>query len=123
MALERVRKDDTVMIIAGRERGKTGKVLRTLPDKNRVVVERINLVKRHTKPRPMRDSSRMGGTQMAPGGIIDRPSPVSASNVMLVCPTCKLPTRIGYRFKEAKGGQQVKVRVCKRDGCGQEIDR
>jgi ribosomal protein L24 len=45
------------------------------------------------------------------------------SNVMLVCPTCKLPTRIGYRFKEAKGGDQIKVRVCKRDGCGQEIDR
>ena len=78
--------------------------------------------KRHQKPRPMRDASRTGGTQMAPGGIIDRPSAVSASNVMLVCPTCKLPTRIGYRFKEGKGGT-VKVRVCKRDGCGQEIDR
>jgi large subunit ribosomal protein L24 len=64
----------------------------------------------------------MGGTQMAPGGIIDRPAAVSASNVMLVCPTCKLPTRVGYRFKEGKGGT-VKVRVCKREGCGQEIDR
>jgi ribosomal L24-like protein len=43
--------------------------------------------------------------------------------VMVVCPTCKLPTRVGYRFKEVKGGDSVKVRVCKRDGCGQEIDR
>ena len=60
-------------------------------------------MKRHQKPRPMRDASRMGGTQMAPGGIIDRPSAVSASNVMLVCPTCKLPTRVGYRFKESEG--------------------
>jgi large subunit ribosomal protein L24 len=64
----------------------------------------------------------MGGTQMAPGGIIDRPSAVSVSNVMLVCPTCKLPTRVGYRFKEDKSGT-VKVRVCKREGCGQELDK
>jgi large subunit ribosomal protein L24 len=64
----------------------------------------------------------MGGSQMAPGGIIDRAAAVSASNVMLVCPTCKLPTRVGYVFKEGKGGR-VKVRVCKRDGCGQEIDK
>jgi large subunit ribosomal protein L24 len=88
-----------------------------------VIVENLNLMKRHQKPRPMRDASRMGGTQMAPGGIIDRPSAISVSNVMLVCPTCNLPTRIGYRFKEAKGGEQIKVRVCKRDGCGQEIDK
>jgi large subunit ribosomal protein L24 len=65
----------------------------------------------------------MGGTQIAPGGRIERSAPVSASNVMLVCPTCKLPTRIGYRFNEGKDGDQVKVRVCKRDGCGQEIDK
>ena len=65
----------------------------------------------------------MGGAQIAPGGIIDRAAPVNVSNVMVVCPTCKLPTRVGYRFKEGKGGERVKVRVCKREGCGQEIDK
>jgi large subunit ribosomal protein L24 len=88
-----------------------------------VIVENLNMMKRPQKPRPIRDASRMGGTQMAPGGIIDRASAVSVSNVMLVCPTCKLPTRIGYKFKEVKGGEQIKVRVCKRAGCEQEIDR
>src|SRR5881397_3024869 len=101
---------------------KQGGVLEARPRENKLIDENLNLMKRHTKPRPMRDSSRMGGTQMAPGGILDRPSAVSASNVMVVCPTCKLPTRVGYRFKEGKGGT-VKVRICKREGCGQEIDR
>ena len=55
--------------------------------------------------------------------IIDKPTPVPVGNVMVVCPTCKLPTRIGYKFKEIKGGATVKVRVCKRDGCGQELDK
>ena len=118
----RIKQGDTVQMLSGKDRGKQGRVLEARPRDNKVVVENLNVMKRHTKPRPMRDASRMGGTQMAPGGIIDRPSAVSASNVMLVCPTCKLPTRVGYRFKEAKGGT-VKVRVCKREGCGQEIDQ
>ena len=70
----------------------------------------------------MLDANRMGGTQMTPGGVIQKPSAVPISNVMLVCPTCNRPTRIGMTTKEGKGGH-VKVRVCKRDGCGQEIDR
>ena len=119
----RVRQGDTVQMLSGKDRGKQGRVLEARPRDNKVVVENLNLMKRHQKPRPMRDASRMGGTQMAPGGIIDRPSAVSVSNVMLVCPTCKLPTRVGYRFKETKGGEQIKVRFCKRDGCGQEIDK
>ena len=119
----KIRKGDTVQMLAGKDRGKQGRVLHARPRENKVVVENLNLVKRHQKPRPIRDASRMGGTQIAPGGIIDRPAAVSVSNVMLICPTCKLPTRIGYRFKEAKGGAQVKVRVCKREGCGQEIDQ
>jgi large subunit ribosomal protein L24 len=119
----RIKKGDTVQMLAGKDRGKQGRVLEARPRDNKVIVENLNVMKRHTKPRPIRDASRMGGTQMAPGGILDRAAAVSASNVMLVCPTCKLPTRIGYRFKETKGGQQVKVRVCKREGCGQEIDR
>ena len=119
----KIKQGDTVQMLSGKDRGKQGRVLEARPRANKVIVENLNLMKRHTKPRPMRDSSRMGGTQMAPGGIIDRPSAVSASNVMLVCPTCKLPTRIGYRLKEAKGGEQIKVRVCKREGCEQEIDK
>jgi hypothetical protein len=64
----------------------------------------------------------MGGTQMAPGGRIEKPTAVPVGNAMLVCPTCKLPTRVGYRTKDVKG-EIVKVRVCKRDGCGQELDK
>jgi large subunit ribosomal protein L24 len=79
-------------------------------------------MKRHQKPRPIRDANRMGQTQIQPGGIIDRPAAVDVSNVMLVCPTCNRPTRVGHAFKEVKG-QTVKVRVCKRADCGQEIDR
>jgi large subunit ribosomal protein L24 len=119
----KIKKGDTVQMLTGKDRGKQGRVLETRPRDRKVVVENLNIMKRHQKPRPIRDASRMGGTQMAPGGIIDRASAVDISNVMVVCPTCKLPTRIGYRFKEVKGGDSVKVRVCKRDGCGQEIDR
>lgn len=119
----KIKKGDTVQMLAGKDRGKQGRVLEARPRDNKVVVENLNMVKRHQKPRPIRDASRMGGTQIAPGGIIDRPAAISASNVMLVCPTCKLPTRVGYRFREGKGGMQIKLRVCKREGCGQEIDK
>jgi large subunit ribosomal protein L24 len=106
MALARIRKDDTVMIIAGRERGKTGKVLRLLHKTERVVVERINLVKRHTKPR---------GTQQ--GGIIEKEAPLHISNVQPVCGRCDKPTRIGTRRLENGDG----VRVCRR--CGEQMDK
>ena len=119
----KIRKGDTVHMLTGKDRGKQGRVLEARPRDQKVIVENLNMMKRHQKPRPMRDASRMGGTQMSPGGIIDLPSAVSVSNVMLVCPTCKLPTRIGYRFNEGKDGELVKVRVCKREGCGQEIDK
>jgi large subunit ribosomal protein L24 len=119
----KIKKGDTVQMLSGKDRGKQGRILEARPRAGKVIVENLNMMKRHQKPRPIRDANRMGGTQMAPGGIVDRPSAVSVSNVMLVCPTCNLPTRIGYRFKEAKGGEQIKVRICKRDGCGQEIDR
>jgi large subunit ribosomal protein L24 len=119
----RIKKGDTVQMLSGKDRGKQGRVIDARPIDRKVVVENLNQVKRHQKPRPIRDASRMGGTQMLPGGIIERAAAVDISNVMLVCPTCKLPTRIGYRFKEGKGGEQIKVRVCKREGCGQEIDK
>ncbi len=122
MAVMKVKKGDTVQMLSGKDRGKQGRVIDARPRDGKVVVENLNVMKRHQKPRPIRDSNRMGGTQVAPGGIISRPAAVSVSNVMIVCPTCKLPTRIGYRFKDSKDGP-VKVRVCKRDGCGQELDR
>jgi|SRR5438034_5654241 len=119
----KVKKGDLVQMLTGKDRGKQGRVVDARPRDGKVLVENLNLNKKHQKPRPIRDSSRMGGTQIAPGGIIERPAPVPVGNVMVVCPTCKRPTRIGYRFKADKDGNQVKVRVCKREGCGQEIDR
>ena len=118
----KIKQGDTVQMLAGKDRGKRGRVIEARPRDGKVVVENLNLMKRHQKPRPIRDASRMGGTQIAPGGIIDRPAAVSVSNVMLVCPVCKLPTRVGYTFKEVKGGR-AKVRVCRREGCRQELDR
>src|SRR5206468_9214201 len=118
----KLRKGDTVQMLSGKDRGKQGRLIDVRPRDRKVVVENLNVQKKHQKPRPIRDANRMGGTQIAPGGIIDRPAAVSASNVMLVCPTCKLPTRVGYTTKDVKG-ETVKVRVCKREGCGQEIDK
>ncbi len=118
----RIKKGDLVQILSGKDRGKQGKVLEARPQSGRVVVENLNVVKRHTKPRPMRDSSRMGGSAMTPGGVIEKPAAVDVSNVMIVCPACDRPTRIGITFKEVKG-EKVKVRVCRRADCGQEIDR
>jgi large subunit ribosomal protein L24 len=106
MALRRLRKDDTVMVIAGRERGKTGKVLRVLPERNRVLIERINLVKRHTKPR---------GVQQ-PGGIVEREASLHLSNVLPICGRCNKPTRVGHRRLEDGRG----LRVCRR--CGELLD-
>ena len=118
----KIKKGDIVQMLAGKDRGKQGRVLDARPRDNKVIVENLNVAKRHQKPRPMRDSSRMGGTQMAPGGIIDRPAAVSASNVMLVCPTCKLPTRVGTHMRTVKD-KTIRVRVCRNADCGQEIDR
>jgi large subunit ribosomal protein L24 len=117
----KVKKGDLVQMLSGKDRGKQGRVIDAQPRTGRVIVENLNQITRHTKPRPMRDAGRMGGTQMTPGGRIERAAYVPVSNVMLVCPVCKLPTRIGYTFKEIKGGT-AKIRVCRRDGCGQEID-
>jgi large subunit ribosomal protein L24 len=117
----KVKQGDLVQVLAGKDRGKQGKVLRALPRERRVVVENLNIVKRHTKPRPLRDSSRMGGQTMEPGGVVEKPAPLDVSNVMLVCPVCNRPTRVGMTIKDVKG-ERVKVRVCRRADCGQEID-
>jgi large subunit ribosomal protein L24 len=118
----KVKKGDMVQMITGKDRGKRGRVLEARPSERRVIVENLNVAKRHTRPRPIRDSSRMGGAQVVPGGILDKPAAVSVSNVMVVCPVCSNPTRVAMAEKEIKG-EIVRVRVCKREGCGQEIDK
>jgi large subunit ribosomal protein L24 len=118
----KVKKGDEVQILAGKDRGKRGRVIEARPKERRVLVENLNVAKRHQRPRPIRDSSRMGGAQIMPGGIMDKPAPVPVSNVMVVCPTCGNPTRVGIAEREAKGGT-VRVRVCKREGCGEVLDR
>ena len=118
----KIKKGDLVQILAGKDRGKQGRVLEARPGDVRVIVENLNVITRHTRPKPLRDSSRMGGVQMAPGGRIEKAAPVDISNVMLVCPVCNLPSRVGMLEKVIKG-ETVRVRVCKRDGCGQEIDK
>jgi large subunit ribosomal protein L24 len=118
----KVKKGDLVQILAGKDRGKRGRVIEARPSEHRVLVENLNVAKRHTRPRPVKDATRMGGTQIVPGGIIDKPAPLPVANVMIVCPVCDNPTRVGIVEKEVKG-EIVRIRVCKREGCGQEIDR
>ena len=116
----KVRKGDVVHILRGKDAGKEGRVVEALPKQNRVVVENINVVKRHRRPRPIQNTTGMGGSQIIPGGIIELPAPLPVSNVMLVCPTCKLPTRVGYTTREVKGeaqfdGERVSVSAGYRD--------
>jgi large subunit ribosomal protein L24 len=118
----KIRKGDTVQMLRGKDRGKRGRVIDAQPAKGRVIVENLNVVKRHTKPRPLRDSSRMGAQQIAPGGVLEKAGPVPVSAVMLVCPTCQRATRVAVTVKEIKG-EQVKVRQCKRSDCLEEIDQ
>src|SRR5262249_29512131 len=100
MAVQRLRKDDTVVITAGRERGKTGKILRVIPEKNRVIIERLNMVKRHTKAR---------GVQQ-PGGIAEKEASIHASNVQPLCGRRNKPTRVGRR----RSGDGTSRRMCRR---------
>jgi large subunit ribosomal protein L24 len=91
----RVRKDDTVMVTSGKDRGKTGKVLRTEPGKQRVYVEGLNIVKRHTRPRSIKDTQKGEA-----GGIIEREGPIHVSNVMVVDPQDNKPSRVGIRVAD-----------------------
>ena len=118
----KVRKGDTIQVMKGKDRGKQGRVLEASPKDNRIVVENVNMIIRHQRPRPIQNSSRMGGPAMDPGGIIEKPAPLPVANVMIVCPVCNRPTRIGTTVKEVKG-RTVRIRTCKRADCGQEIDR
>ncbi|MBI3925469.1 MAG: 50S ribosomal protein L24 [Armatimonadetes bacterium] len=104
-----VKKNDTVRVLSGKDKGKTGKVLEVLPQKNRVVVDGVNVVKRHTKPRP---------PQIPQGGIIEKAMPIHASNVMVISPTDSKPTRVRRKRREGDDGKTRGVRVDKK---GEEI--
>jgi len=101
-----IRRNDTVKVITGRDKGKEGRVLRVMPDQGKVLVEHVMLVKKHVRPNPQRNIK---------GGIADQESAISLSNVQLVCPTCG-PVRIGH---EVRGDR--KVRVCKK--CGTTLEK
>ena len=110
MSNMKIKKGDQVRVISGKEAGKTAKVTRVETEKHRVVLDRLNMVKKHTKPNPKTNPQ---------GGVIEREAPMDASNVMLVCPSCGQPTRVGYRLIEGGG----KVRTCRRANCGKDIDK
>lgn len=101
-----IKKGDTVRVIAGKDRGKSGRVLSVNPEKHRITVEKVNMIKKHMKP----------SRQHAQGGIIDKEASVNISNVMLVCPKCNQKSRIGNHMME--GGK--KLRICKK--CKEVID-
>ena len=104
----KVRKDDNVVITGGKDRGKRGRVLRTEPKRGYVYVEGLNMVKRHQRPRSVKDAQKGGEV----GGIIDKEGPIHISNVMLVDPTDNKPTRVGMRAGD--GGERT--RYAKRTG-------
>jgi large subunit ribosomal protein L24 len=124
MQTMKIKKGDMVHVLSGKDRGKQGRVIEARPKDQRVIVENLNMVKRHTRPRPMSSPSRMGQQQIQPGGVIEKAAPIPLSNVMLVCPTCNRPTRVATEIREAKGGEsRRRVRVCKRDDCREVIDK
>ena len=103
-----VRKNDNVLVTTGKDRGKKGRVLKVLPLKNRVVVEGVNIIKRHTKPNPQRQIK---------GGVVQREAALHASNVQLVCPECGAQTRIGHKVLD----DGRKVRICRK--CEGVVDK
>ena len=103
-----IRKNDSVIVTTGKDRGKRGRVLKVLPEKNRVIVEGVNFIKRHTKPNPQRGVK---------GGVIEREAPLHASNVQVVCPDCGRATRIGRKIL----GDGRKVRICRK--CEGVVDK
>jgi large subunit ribosomal protein L24 len=102
-----IRKHDNVMVMTGRDSGKRGRVLRVLPLENRVIVEGVNIIKRHTKPNPQKNIK---------GGIVEREAALHASNVQLVCPECSKATRVGHRIDGDR-----KVRICRK--CEGVVDK
>ncbi len=109
MASMRIRRDDQVLITAGKDKGKTGKVIRTEPGRHRVFVEGLNIVKRAQRPRSVKDTQRGGEA----GGIIEKEGPVDVSNVMLIDPSDNKPTRIGVRVNDSGKRERVSKRTGK----------
>lgn len=107
MAKMYIKRDDKVVVISGKDKGKKGKVLVAEPKEGRVVVEKVNMVSKHEKPKG----------QGKPGGIVHQEAPIYASKVMLVCGKCGQPTRIAFKLLDNKS----KVRVCKK--CGETFDK
>ncbi|HVL88806.1 MAG TPA: 50S ribosomal protein L24 [Actinomycetota bacterium] len=105
----KIRKDDNVEVITGKDKGKRGRVVRVFPDRGRVLVEHVNVVKRHER---LRVGKGRGGTE---GGIITKEMPVDISNVLVVCPACDRGTRTGYLIEDTG----AKRRVCKK--CGGDV--
>jgi large subunit ribosomal protein L24 len=103
-----IRRNDTVVVTTGRDSGKRGRVLKVLPDRNRLVVEGVNIIKRHTRPNPQRNIK---------GGIVERESSLHASNVQLICPECGKMTRVGRRVL----ADDRKVRICRK--CEGVVDK
>ncbi len=101
-----IKKDDQVKVIAGKEKGKTGRVMRVIGKKSQLLVEKVNLVKRHTRP----------SSQHRQGGIIEKESPIHISNVMIICTKCSTAVKIASKTLE----DGAKVRLCKK--CGEVID-
>jgi len=101
-----LKKDDQVEVITGKDKGRVGKVLRVLKDKNKVVVERINMIKRHTKPNEMNQQ----------GQIVEKEAPIHVSNIKIICSECTKTGRIGKKILE----DGTKVRFCKH--CGESVD-
>jgi len=102
-----LKKNDLVMVMAGKEKGKSGRILKVFPRKNRALIEKINFIKRHTRP----------SGQTKQGGIIEREAPIHVSNVMVICEKCNLPIRVGKKILD----DGKKVRVCKK--CGELLDK
>jgi large subunit ribosomal protein L24 len=111
MSAMRIRRDDQVLVIAGKDKGRRGRVLRTDPVKQKVYVEGANIIKRHTKPRTLRDTQRAQEI----GGIVEMEGPIHVSNVMLIDPESNEPTRVGIK---REGGRRI--RIAKKSG--KEVD-
>ncbi len=119
----KVKKGDTVEIISGKDKGKRGKVLQAMPKDNKVLVEDANKIIRHTKDRPNRNPGASPADNVIKGGRIEKESPLFVAKVMVVCPSCNRPTRVGYLYKE--GTEKLarrKYRVCKHPDCAKSID-
>jgi len=106
-----IKKEDTVRVIAGRDKGKEGRVLSVNRETGKVLVEHVMMIKRHTRPNP---------SKQIKGGIAERESPISVSNVMIVCPGCHKAVRIAHHIDNVAGGKTRRTRVCRK--CGQTLD-